>query len=70
MVNPEGDVIPCLPYGTEALKVSFIIDVLRAALLLLSIIHLLSIEHTVILHHQIRLQIVKDPPIGGLSLIN
>lgn len=56
-----------LPYATEALKVSFIIDVLRAgleaALLLLSIIHLLSIEHAAILHSQIRLKIAEDPPI-------
>lgn len=73
MVNPEGDEISCLPYATEALKVSFIIDVLRAgleaALLLLSIIHLVSIEHTVILHHQIRLEIPKEPPIWSISII-
>lgn len=51
--NPAGDEISCLPYTTKALKVSFIINVLwaglEAALLLLSIIHLLSIEHTPIL---------------------
>lgn len=39
----------CLPYVTKALKVSFIINVLRAgleaALLLLSIIYQLSSEH-------------------------
>lgn len=58
LLNPGDDEISCLPYATEALKVSFIIDVLRAgleaALLLLSIIHLLSIEHTAILHYQIK----------------
>lgn len=48
---------------SEALKVSFIINVLgaglEAALLLLSIIHLLSIEHTTILQCQIRLEVAK-----------
>lgn len=43
-LNAGGDEISCLPYATEALKVSFIINVLgaglEAALLLLSIIHL------------------------------
>lgn len=42
MLNLGGDEISRLPYATETLKVHFIIDVLRAALLLLSIIHLLS----------------------------
>lgn len=55
-LNPGGDEISCLPYATEALRVSFIINVLgeglEAALLLLSIIHLLSIEHAPILQCQ------------------
>lgn len=58
---------------SEALKVSFIINAigagLEAALLLLSIIHLLSIEHTLILQCQIRLEVAKEPPICSLSLI-
>lgn len=52
MLSRRGDDISCLPYASEALKVSFIIDVqgagLGAALLLLSIIHLLSTEQTAI----------------------
>lgn len=48
VLHSRGDEISCLPYATEVLKVPFIINVLRAgleaALLLLSIIHLLSIE--------------------------
>lgn len=60
-------------YVTEALKVSFIINVLgaglEAALLLLSIIHLLSIEHTPILQCQIRHEVAKEAPIWK-SLLN
>ena len=63
----------CLPYATEALKVSFIINVLgaglEAALPLLSIIHLLSIEHTPILQCQIRHEVAKEPAIRSPSLI-
>lgn len=32
VLNPGGDEISCLPYATEALKVSFIINVLGAGL--------------------------------------
>lgn len=58
---------------SEALKVCCIINVLgarfEAALLLVSIIHRLSIEHTPILSCQIRLEVAKEPPICSLSLI-
>lgn len=67
MIVPSsgGDEISSLPYATEALKVPFIINVLRAgleaALLLLSIIHLVSIENTAILQCQIRLEVGGEP---------
>lgn len=67
MQNPAGDEISCFLYATKVLKVSFIINVLwaglEAALLLLSIIHLLSIEHTPILWCQISLEEAKEPSI-------
>lgn len=71
--HPGCDEISCLPYVTEALSVSFIINVLgaglEAALLLLSIIYLLSIEHAPILQCQIRHEVAEEPPIGSLALI-
>ena len=72
-LTPGCDEISCLPRVTEALKASFIIYVLRAglelALLLLSIIYLLSIERSPILRCQIRHEVAEGPPVSSPSVI-